>query len=58
MDGLRYSTLLCVFLQPRAITADERKFMAYATLRKALRDSKNVGKHEKKLAAEKEAASK
>nr|CEL74147.1 TPA: 60S ribosomal protein L13, putative [Toxoplasma gondii VEG] len=41
--------------KPRAITAEEQKFMAYATLRKALRDCKNVGKHEKKLAAEKEA---
>eukprot|EP00070_Physeter_catodon_P015715 XP_023973897.1 60S ribosomal protein L13-like [Physeter catodon] len=44
--------------KPRAITAEERKFQAYATLRKNRCDAKNVGKHEKKLAAEKEAAGK
>jgi len=32
-------------VKSRAITDDEKKFRAYATLRKALRDSQNVGKH-------------
>lgn len=44
------------YCKPRAITAEEKNFKAYATLRKALRDGKNVGKHAKKLAAEQEAA--
>ncbi|KAL8271349.1 hypothetical protein Esti_004683 [Eimeria stiedai] len=42
-------------IRARVITEEEKKFRAYATLRKQLRDAKNVGKHSKKLAEEAEA---
>ncbi|KAL8436540.1 hypothetical protein ACSSS7_001618 [Eimeria intestinalis] len=45
-------------MQARVITEEEKKFRAYATLRKQLRDAKNVGKHAKKLAEEAEAEKK
>lgn len=45
-------------IRARVITEEERMFRAYATLRKQLRDAKNVGKHAKKLAEEAEAAKK
>lgn len=45
-------------IRARVITEEEKKFRAYATLRKQLRDAKNVGKHAKKLAEEAEAAKK
>ncbi|KAL8451708.1 hypothetical protein Emed_001870 [Eimeria media] len=52
-DPSAFSLLL--LLPARVITEEEKKFRAYATLRKQLRDAKNVGKHAKKLAEEAEA---
>ncbi|KAL8427320.1 hypothetical protein Efla_002283 [Eimeria flavescens] len=45
-------------IRARVITEEEKKFRAYATLRKQLRDAKNVGKHAKKLAEAAEAEKK
>jgi len=45
-------------IKARAIKPEEKKFMAYATLRKSLRDAKNYGKRQKALKEEAEKAEK